>query len=241
MRYRRGIVRFLFFCALFLMLDSVYLFTDYFESDYESLTIAIMDNSVGYNNLYIIVGIVVTAIYILSLSRINFVKDSTFIVRNGKKNYLKYLVKDASISAILISFEFVFAQVLVCTVRFKNELLRDTAFYQCCILYMLMLCSYFLTVGISTVLISIILGQSKASYLISAAIFIALNSLILCNIEISPLYFSEFISDWFTSGCFDWLEYIINIIKCMCAFLAMNYLANIILLRKDLIFDEQQN
>lgn len=233
-----SIVRFLFFCGLFLVLDFTYLFTNHFKGDYDSLTIAIMNNSIGYNNLYIIVGIVVTVMFVLSLNKISFIKDSSFIVRNGKKNYLKYLVKDVSISATLFSSEFVMAEMLICTIRFKNELLVDTRFYWCCILYAVMLCGYFLTVGISTVLINILCGFSKASYIFSIVLFLAINSLILLNIRISPLYFSQFISDWFTNGYFNYLDYIMNLMKCLCVCLAINYLANIILLRKDLIFNE---
>lgn len=241
MRYRQNILQFIFFCLLFSALDYVYLFSDYYESDYDALTVAIMDDSVGYNNLYMIAGIVVTVIYILSLNRINFINNPAFVLRKGKRKYLKYLAGDALISAVLISFEFVGAEALICSVRFKNELLTDTGFYVCCVLYMIMLFGYFSIVGISTVLIDIAFGRGKASSIVSSALFIALNSLILLDINISPLYYSQFISYWFSKGEFNYLEYIINIVKCFCVFAAIYCIAEFALLRKDLIFDEQQN
>lgn len=233
-----NIVRFLFFCGLFLALDFTYVFTNHFESDYDSLTIAIMNSSIGYNNLYVVIGIVVSIMFILNLNKIRFVRDPAFIIRNGKKNYLRYLVKDVLISAVLFSSEFVMAEILICTIRFKNELLIDTGFYWCCILYSVMLCGYFLIVGISTVLINILCNFSKTSYIISIVFFLALNSLVLLNIRISPLYFSQFISDWFTDGYFNYLDYTTNVITSLCVFWGINYLANIVLLRKDLIFNE---
>lgn len=238
---KRDVIRLAFFCVLFSALDSVYLFTDFFESDYDSLSIAIMDDAVGYNNLYMIVGIVLTAIYILGLNRMDFLNNSAVVVKLGKKRYIARLAGNVLLQAFAISFEYVFAEVLVCSVRFTNRLLVDTGFYQCCILYMLMLFSYFSVVGMSTVLIIIITGRNKVGYLFSIAFFVALNSLALCNIKISLLYSSEFISAWFTRGDFNWLEYVINIAKSVCSFMAIKIVCEIILPRKDMIFDEQQN
>lgn len=77
-------MRFALFNVLFLSLDYVYLFSDYFSNDYESLTIAIMDNSVGYNNLFYIAGIVATVIFIIDINHIISIGNSALVVRKGK-------------------------------------------------------------------------------------------------------------------------------------------------------------
>lgn len=238
MKYKTHFVRFLFFSLLFLALDFVYIFTNYFNNDYETLTTAIMDNSVGYNNLYYIAGIVVTIVYIISINRIAVLSNSALVVQKGKSGYVKYFLKKVIIDALLISIEFVGAQALICTFRFKSELLIDTGFFQCCVLYSISLFGYFTLVGISEILINIIFNFNKFSCIITIALFVGINSLILCGVNISPVYFSEFIADWFQNGSFDYLEYIINIFKCSCSVLVIFYVSNIIFQRKDLIFDE---
>lgn len=207
------------------------------RSDYDLLSL-IMNNNVGYNYLYYLPGIILTVMYVLELGKLNFMKDSAFVIKNGKKKYIKYLVKDALISAALYSTEFVAAEALICTIRFESELLQSTGFYWCCILYAVMLCGYFVLVGILTILINIIFSFGKVGSLVSIVFFLLLNSLIIIRIRISPVYYANFLNDWFEIGTFNYIQYILNLVKCVCLFLSINYLTQIVYLRKDVIFNE---
>ncbi len=236
MRFKRNILRLAFFSFLFLALDYPYIWDVYSRSDYELLT-CIM-NVIGYNYLYYIPGIIVTVMYVFELSKLNFAKDSAFVIRNGKNKYIRLLVKNALVNAALYSAEFVVAEVLVCTIRFESELLRDTGFYWCCILYAVMLCCYFAFVGILTILINVIFNFGKIGNFVSIVFFLLLNSLTLININVSPVYYADFISAWFENGTFNYIQYILDFVKCLCLFLAINYLTQIVYLRKDVIFNE---
>ena len=237
MKYKRNIIRFAFFCFLFLTLDYVYLWDAYLRSDYDLLTI-IMSDYIGYNNTYYFPGIIVTVMYVLGLNKISFVNNSAFVMRKGKKKYIRYLTKDALIDAVLYSVEFVSAEVLICAIRFENELLQDTGFYWCCILFALMLCGYFAVVGVTTILIDVIFSFGKISAFVSIAFFMLLNSLTLINVDISPVYYASFLDNWFENGTFDYIQYILNFVKCICMFLAIHYLTQMVHLRKDVIFNE---
>lgn len=237
MRFKKNIFRFAFFSFIFLALDYPYIWDVYSRSDYELLTL-IMKDTIGYNNLYYFPGIIVTVMYVFELSKLNFAKDSAFVTRNGKNKYIKYLVKDALINSALYSAEFVAAEALICTIRFESELLRDTGFYWCCILYALMLCGYFAFVGILTILINVVFNFGKIGDFVSIAFFLLLNSLTLINIDVSPVYYVCFISAWFENGTFNYIQYILDFVKCLCLFFAINYLTQIVYLRKDVMFNE---
>ena len=234
-------MRFALFNVLFLSLDYVYLFSDYFSNDYESLTIAIMDNSVGYNNLFYIAGIVATVIFIIDINHIISIGNSALVVRKGKSGCIRYFLFKVLIEAMLISIEFVGAEALICSIRFKSQLLFDTNFYQCCILYAVSLLGYFAVVGTTEVLIYVLLNFNKVSSIIVIAMFVGLNSLILCGLDISPIYYSMFISEWFQQNSFNVIEYAFDLLKCICIVLVNFYLSNIIFHRKDLIFNEQKD
>lgn len=237
MNYKREIIRFTFFCFLFFTLNHVYIWDAFSRSDYELLTI-IMNNNVTYNHLYNFPGIIVTVMYILALNKTNYTKESSFIIRKGKKKFIGYLAKDALINAFLYSTWFVAAEVLICTIRFKIDLLIDTGFYWCCILYVIILCGYFAFVGISTILINVFFNFRKASNLFAIMFFLLLNSLIIIHIDISPVYYANFLVEWFTYETFNYIQYILNLVKCVCLFFVTYYLTQMLYLRKDVIFDE---
>lgn len=237
MNYKKNIYRFAFFCVLFLALDYVYMWGSNSRSDYEAL-LCIMNDGTGYNFTFYFPGIIVTVFYLLGLNKIKFMKDSSFVIRNGKNKYIKYLAKDALIDAALCSAEFVAAEALICTIRFENALLQDTGFYWCCVLFAVMLCGYFAVVGITKILIDVIFGFGKAGDLISIVFFLLLNSLMIIDVYISPVYYASILSDWFENQTFNYIQYILNLVKCLCLFFAVNYLARIVYLRKDVIFNE---
>ena len=237
MRFKRSFFRFAFFCFLFFTLDYGYILDIYSESDFVSL-VCVMSNTFGYNHLLYFPGIVITLMYIFELGKLSFVKESAFVIRNGKNRYIRLLAGNALVNAVLFAAEFVGVVVLFCTIRFENELLQSTKFYWCCILYAVMLCGYFSIVGISTILIKVIFNFGKAGAFVSVVFFLLLNSLNLINIDISPVYYADFIGGWFRNQEFNYIQYIIDLTKCVCLFLTINYLTQMVYLRKDVIFNE---
>lgn len=241
-KFKKDILRFFFFCFLFCSLCYSPLFTDYFPSDYIGFTESVMDINLGYNNLWFIPGIVVTVLCAVSTNRIAYLRDSSFVVQKGKHGYMKYFFSRAVLNAFLISAEFVGAEVVICTIRYKNALLLDTGFYQCCALYMLSLFGYFAIVGITQVLMTVVVNFNNISCVLTIVLLCGLSSLHeYRGLDISPVYFSNFISAWFQQGTFDWLIYVLHLLICLCVVFALFYIANIIFQRKDLIFNEQKD
>lgn len=232
-------LRSVLFIIMFLMMDGSYISGGRDLLTSSNLSNAIMDVDVGYNNLFYIVGLLVTAMYILGLNYYFNGFHSVYAVKRGRQYFYRKMVSCILMDSFFISLEYVGSTVVVCTFAFRFSVLLESGFYLCCLLYLLMLFFYFALVGISTVVIRILVNFKKIYLLLSSVLFFGLAGLDVFQIEISPVYFCSFITEWFISGTFDAMNYAVCAVKCILSVAAIYILGNILILRKDILFDEE--
>ncbi len=205
--------RICFFSFLFLLTDFRYISIDKYSGSYSVLSEAIMSTSVGYNNLFLIVGIVVTSLYVFGLSNI-LIESPLILIKCGKNRFYNKNIKNIFFDSLLIAIEYVGIIVAFCLCFFDITLLYDSGFFLCVLLYCAMLCMYFFTVGSVTLLIKILMG-SKIYVFVSAVIFFVLAALQNSASHFSPVYFCNFVDRWFLLGKFDIIDYVKDLMICL--------------------------
>ncbi len=212
MKYRHHLLRIVFFVAIFLMMDYKYISGYRAFDNYDVLSTYIMSTSVGYNNLFLIVGMVVTGLFVSGLNNV-FIESPISIIKYGKKRFYRKNVTKTLKDSLFISIEYIGVTVAFCLKFFNINLLLDSGFFFCVILYTIMMWIYFSVVGLTTYIMKILLDSKKIYVFISGGIFFLLAGAKYISIEISPVYFSSFIDDWFASGYFNVFSYLLCFVK----------------------------
>ncbi len=224
---------------LFILMDFRYLGFNYGLEDYSIISGTIFSLAIGYNNLFLIVGLVVTAIYIFGLNYTQTRIDAHLLIRYGKNSIVNRSIIDMIIDSLLLSTEFVGVMLIFCMIHFNNSFLMEIGFFNCCVLYVVSLSGYFLSVGMLALLVKLLLHLNRVYLIITTFIVFLVNGLDLIGIKVSPLYYSEFASEWFQLGAFDIGTYAFNLIKCFLISLWGYLFIRILLVKMDFMENEK--
>ncbi|MBQ3497504.1 MAG: hypothetical protein IJA87_00085 [Clostridia bacterium] len=218
-------------------MDYRYLYDYRAFDDYNVLSNCIMSTNVGYNNLFLITGIVVTALYIAGLNNV-FVDSSILVLKYGKEKYYKQNLMRVFIDSLLMSIEYIGTTVVFCLIFFNTNLLVESGFFICCLLYTVLVWLYFSIVGFTSYIVRIFLASKKIYVFVSAAIFFLLAGAKYISLEISPVYCCAFIDDWFSLGYFDVWNYALCIIKDVLTIVLLMLTGSWIFTKKDFLYEK---
>ncbi len=237
MKYKYNAFRILFFCLLFLLMDYRYISKGKNYNDYYILSNSIMSINIGYNNLSLIVGIVITTLFVLGLRTV-LVESPVSLVRYGKKRFVNKNLSNILLDSFLISIEYVGITIIFCLISFDVRILLESGFFLCVFLYCLMLCMYFYVVGATTFLIKVAFYSKKIYIFISLFIFFALAATPHISHNISPVYFCGFIEEWFNTGYFNYFNYIMCLSKCILFDFLISLVCKLVVEKKDFLYDQ---
>lgn len=237
MRFKHHILRIVFFVALFLLMDYRYVYDFRAFDDYDILSNCIMSTNVGYNNLFLIAGIVVTVLFITGLDNI-FFDSPIFIIKYGKEKFFSINLIRVIGDSLIIAVEYIGTTVVFCLIFFNTELLAESGFFICCLLYTILAWLYFSVVGFTAYILKIVLKSQKIYMIVSSAVFFLLAGAKYISVEISPIYYCAFIDDWFASGYFDVLSYILCIVKDVLIIVILKLAGYRIFAKKDFLYEK---
>lgn len=226
-----------FFIVSWILMNISY-FINHQIGNISTLT-AMMTN--GYNGISRYVGMCMPIIYTLFFSRFIRINDSTLIIRYGKANFSVYETKNILLSTLLFVFEYVAVNFVFCIIIFPFEVLVSTKYFLCIGLYFITLYLYFSIIGISMLIIRNVMNFNKLYIPVTAILFPVLTSLSNISVNISPVLCSDFIWDWFNYNTFNFLEYILNIVKMTIVIFIFAILHKLIFLKKDILINEEEN
>ncbi|MFR5876106.1 MAG: hypothetical protein ACLUFN_06415 [Eubacterium sp.] len=233
------------FSTLLFLLFWIIFYIDYIKAgEYNNpdvFTNIFMSSQNKYNDSSTFVGYILTIIFLLSLNRcINKPVDS-FIIRYGKDRFLKINITYTFIHAFLFSFEYWIVNFIFICFTFDWQILINSNFFTCSILYFLTRFLYFLTIAIFAVFIKVLFNYKKIHIIISSLIILAINTLPSLMINKGIILFAGFIDDWMQEGTFDLIDYVKNALICIIVSAILATAARLVFLKKDILINEEEN
>lgn len=200
----------------------------------------LVNPALGYNNLFQIVGVTFTILFVLSSARVLVLDNTCFLVKYNRDGFVKHKIKKMAINTALFVLEYIAVQVIFCIIFCKFSLLIELNFFICMLLLYVSLFEYFIIVGMSMLFFQYLFNFKNVYIVVPAIIFIGLAFFeYKFGIDIAPVYFSGFIGNFIELGIFDWLDYLVNIIETVIVFLILAIMSRIVFLKKDIIVDEK--
>lgn len=194
----------------------------------------------GYNNLYQVVGITFTVLFALYLSKVLHIDNAYEIIKYNRDNFVKHKIKEILISTLLFVFEYIGVQIIFCMVFCKFSVLLDVNFFACMVLLYISLFEHFIIVGMCMLFFQYLLAFKNA-YIVFPIILFCLLTIAeyTLGINVSTVYFSEFIGEFVSAGIFDWFSYLIDMLETIVVTAIFGIASRMVFLRRDIIIDEK--
>lgn len=234
------IINITFFVLTWLFINSGLFVAGRVENVEDFFKMHIVSSSLGYNNLYQIVGVTFTVLFVLSSARVLDMDNPYMLIKYNRDGFVKHKIKRMAVNTVLFVLEYIVVHIFFCIIFCKFSVLNEVRFFLCMLLFYISLFEYFIIVGMSMQFLQYLFKFKNAYMVVPIILFCALtigqNTL---GVNIAPVYFSDFISDFVESGIFDWYSYAVNTVETVIVFFILAILSRITFLKRDIIIDEK--
>lgn len=211
------------------------------QSDNISLFYRFVSVTSGYNDSQFSVGIVITIYFIFSYFS-NFKRENeSVILRCGRDRFILLDIRNTLIHSCIFALEYwgigVIFTVLFCDI----DILNQTDYFTCSILYFITRLLYFVLIGLILEFIKLLMNFKKYYIFVTGVFILGMNALPYFGIEKSIPLFANFVSEWLAEGTFNVLEYIKNALICIILSVIMIFLSRLLFSKKDILSNEEED
>lgn len=194
----------------------------------------------GYLNLFQIVGMTMTILFVLTCARVLALDDTYFLIRLKRDGYVKHKAKKTAVTAFLFTVEYTAVHIFYSLIFCKLSVLGEVKFFQCMGLFFIGVFEYFLIVGACMQFLQYLFRFSGLYMAIAVMVFIFLTTAhARLGIEISPAFFGDTAQSLAYYGEFDWYTLIVNAIETAVVCPMFIILGRLIFLKRDIIIYEK--
>ncbi len=225
---------------LFLVMDIRYFIPENMK-DYDSqatlLVGTIMQSSVGYLHTFLVIGLVLTGLFIFGLSCCVLKIEDRDIIARGRIGFILNSFAKISKDAFIISMEFVGVLLAFTYIYFDAIVLSNYKTILCLTFYTIVLVLYFLFLGSIYLLLQVLLNFNSYVLLLEVGTVFLFNGLGQIGLRISPVYSCDFIVSWFANNTLDTIDYLSNALLTISLSIFAVVAAIFIFERRDIIID----
>lgn len=194
----------------------------------------------GYNSTITMVGIACPLLYSIGFYYVFQLDASHIVLKYGRKMYERLEVKRILLFSVFFTVLFIGIDALFLFVFVGTKTLIKYYFVQYIMLKLVMGILYFVLNGMLLFCLRNLLKFNNIYVFISEMIIVLILSLYyLFRLEISPVFYMDFSSEWFVKHRFDMVTYVINSAKLILSAWILQYIGQIVFLKRDIIGNEE--